>query len=206
MNLDAEWAIAVLRVIQATNIVLVHTPGASACYSVRDLDISSLQSQLALTEESLVAVTKELAMADGDSREHSIEFGRFIWSVLHMHNASFCPHCGCELCLPNMEETKWATCLALVRTHADVPACLTPILDQGACWAFIHARQVPIIPDKNSLGCLSQQSSITPNLLLTTLARDSRVDLDSLHELITRRARKLSVQSTSSVLAKERMD
>lgn len=187
MTIDTEWAMAVLQVIQATNVVLVHTPASSACCSVRDLDISSLPSQLALTVESLVEVTNELAIADGTSREHCIDAGRFIWSVLDMHNASFCPHCGCELCLRNIEETKWATCLALVRTHADIPACLAQILDSRTCWAFIHAREIPIVSIESAMGCLSQQSSITPNLLLTTLARDSRADLDSLHELITRR-------------------
>ena len=188
MTIDTEWAMAVLRVIQATNVVLVHTPAASACCSVSDLDISSLPSQLALTEESLVEVTNELAKAADASREQCIDVGRFIWSVLHMHNASFCPQCGCELCLQNIEETKWATCLALVRAHADVPACLAPSLDSGACWAFIHAREIPIVSIESAMGCLSHQSSITPNLLLTTLARESRADLDSLHELITRRA------------------
>ena len=89
MTIDTEWAMAVLRVIQATNVVLVHTPAASACCSVSDLDISSLPSQLALTEESLVEVTNELAKAADASREQCIDVGRFIWSVLHMHNASF---------------------------------------------------------------------------------------------------------------------
>ena len=206
MTIDAEWAMAVLRVIQATNIVMVYTPAASACCFVRDLDISSLQSQLALTEGSLAEVTNEMATADGDSGERRIDVDRFIWSVLHVHNASFCPRCGCELCLPNIEETKWATCLALVRTHADVPICLAPILNSGACWASIHSHEFPVYSIESAMGCLSQTSSITPNLLLTTLTRDSRVDLHVLHELITQRARKLSVQSTFGVLEKERMD
>lgn len=193
MNLDAEWAMAVLQVIQATNVVLVHTPGAFDCCSVRDLDIRSLQSQLALTEQSLVEVANLMNKADGDSRKLCNDVGQFIWSVLHMHNASFCPHCGCELCLPNIVETKWATCLAIVRTHSDIPDCLATILDHGPCWAFIHSRDVPIILDEDSRACASQQSHITSHLLLTTLGRESRADLDTLHELILLRSTKLPV-------------
>jgi hypothetical protein len=182
MTIDAEWALAVLRVVQATNVVMVHSPSATACCSVRDLDISSLQSRLMLSTESWVAVFNELARHECE--EHLIEVDRFIWSVLHMHNASFCPNCGCELCMRQIKETKLATCLALVRTPTDAPSFLAPILEVGACWAIIHAREVPIIPAPFTLGCLTQQSSISANLLLTTLTRQSRVYSDTIHEFI----------------------
>lgn len=199
MNIDAEWAKAVLRVIQATNVVLVHTPTEATCYSVRDLDINSLPLQLALTEEALVAVTHELALAEGDRGERRIDIDRFIWSVLRMHNASFCQRCGCVLCLQQIKETKWATCLALVRTLADVPASLKTTIEVGACWAFIHAREVPVVLAENTLRYLTQQSSITPNLLLTTLASQSRVDLDTLHELNQRRDSETFIRSKRGV-------
>lgn len=203
MNMDAEWTMAVLRVIQATNVVLVHTPDAAICCSVRDLDINSLQSQLSLSQASFVAVTHELTLAIGNSGEHQLEVDQFIWSVLHMHNALFCPHFGCKLCVRHIKETKGATCIALVRSPADVPACLESILEEGVCLAFIHAREVPIIPAQNTLGLLSQKSSITTNLLLTTLTKRSGVDLDTLHELIEGGTRKLSMRSKLGILAQE---
>ena len=67
---------------------------------------------------------------------------------------------------------KLATCLAIVRTLEDVPGSLNPTLDAGADWAFIHSSETKI-PLEDPLKLQYRQSQITPNLILTTITKQS---------------------------------
>ena len=174
MSLDADWKEAMLRVVQATNLALVYSPNATSCVSVRDLNINALQTYLGITEDSFVS--------SDDCNQDRIEPNPFIWAVLHKHNASFCPKFNCDVCLRRIRQMKLATCLAIVQTLEDVPSSLNPTLDAGADWAFIHPSETQI-PLEDPLMLRYQQSSITPNLLLTTISKQSsNSQFDVLHQ------------------------
>ena len=174
MSLDADWKEVMLRVVQATNLALVYSPNATSCISVRDLNINALQTYLGIAEDSLVSTD--------DYNQDRIEPNPFIWAVLYRHNASFCPKFDCDVCLRRIRQMKLATCLAIVQTLEDIPSSLNPTLDAGADWAFIHPNETQI-PLEDLLTLRYQQSSITPNLLLTTISkRSSDSHFDVLHQ------------------------
>lgn len=175
-----EWTLAVLRVVQATNVVLIYHRHSVECMPVRSLDSGLLKSGLGLPEKSLDSFERRSQNTSDDSLSSTA----FLWSVLFHLNAAICPFGGCNRCVERWRGTKWATGLALIRSESDFPQSIDLLLQAGGYGALIHSHDAAV-PKRLSTQAELQQSRLTERLVLSTFYRQSEdSSCDLLHEVI----------------------
>ncbi|TWU38676.1 hypothetical protein Q31b_37540 [Novipirellula aureliae] len=106
--------------------------------------------------------------------------------ILTICEVAFCPHAGCEKCLPSFTTAKIPICLSIIFDARQLPPTFDRVLEAGGSWVILTNATMRNRITRICRGTANHKASQHPNhkLQMLTLDRDHNPMTDVLHDIL----------------------